>query len=89
MPSDSRDLMALDFSTVGLHADEFRWQAVRDILLTGITGAEPRTRVPSEKYISQRAGVSEKTARHAIRDLRDRGLLYTVSGLGSFVAPRE
>lgn len=86
---DPRNLLALDFSGVGMHADEFRWQAVRDILLEGIANAPPRTQVPSEMYISQRAGVSEKTARHAIHDLRDRGLLYTVRGLGSFVSPRE
>jgi DNA-binding GntR family transcriptional regulator len=89
MAPDPGNLLALDFSTVGRHADEFRWKAVRDVLERGVAGAAPRTRIPSETYIAQRAGVSGRTVRKAIHDLRDRGLLYTVSGLGSFVGPRD
>jgi len=81
--------MSLDFSAVGQFPDEFKWRAVRDVLEQGIMSAEPRTRIPSEKYIGQRAGCAERTVRKAIHDLRERGLLYTVPGLGSFVSARE
>ena len=89
MAPDPGNLLDLDFSRVGQFGDEFRWKAVRDVLQAAIASAAPRTRIPSETYIAQRAGVSDRTVRKAIHDLRDRGLLYTVSGLGSFVAPRE
>ncbi|MCM4078925.1 GntR family transcriptional regulator [Paractinoplanes hotanensis] len=44
--------------------------------------------IASENDIRQRWGVARATARHAIAELRERGLVYTVAGRGSFVSPR-
>jgi GntR family transcriptional regulator len=81
----------LDFSRVGMHPDVYRWEAIRDVIEEAIASGDipPRGRVPSEEYICQAAGVTAKTVRRAVRDLRDRGLLYTRAGLGTFASPRD
>jgi DNA-binding GntR family transcriptional regulator len=53
---------------------------------------QPRRPIPSETtmmqmYESQR--VARTTIRRAINRLREQGLIYTVPGRGSFVAPPE
>lgn len=81
--------MPLDFSAVGSVADTYRWKQVASVIEAAIRDGSipPRTPVPSETAIMQGAGVGRKTARRAVRDLRERGLLYTVEGLGSFASP--
>jgi DNA-binding GntR family transcriptional regulator len=49
----------------------------------------PDTRLPSEVDLSQQYGVARMTVRRAVAQLRDLGLVVTVHGRGSFVAPRE
>jgi len=49
----------------------------------------PDTRLPSEADLSQQYGVARMTVRRAVAQLRDKGLVVTVHGRGSFVAPRE
>ncbi len=46
----------------------------------------PHQRVPSESELAQQFGVSRITSRQALRALAERGLIYRVPGLGSFVA---
>lgn len=47
----------------------------------------PDTRLPSEVDLSQQYGVARMTVRRAVAQLRDKGLVVTVHGRGSFVAP--
>ncbi|HEV8221223.1 MAG TPA: winged helix-turn-helix domain-containing protein [Streptosporangiaceae bacterium] len=43
-------------------------------------------RLPNERDLAAEYGVSVQTARHAVRMLRDRGLLITRAVKGTFVA---
>lgn len=49
----------------------------------------PHRPVPSETQLLQIYPVSRDTIRRAVRVLRERGLIYTVQGKGSFVTPPE
>jgi DNA-binding GntR family transcriptional regulator len=49
----------------------------------------PDTRLPSEADLSQQYGVARMTVRRAIAQLRDKGLVVTVHGRGSFAMPRD
>jgi len=44
--------------------------------------------LPSEKTLQQEYGVSRDTARRAIEQLRDEGLVFTIPQRGSYVGPR-
>lgn len=48
----------------------------------------PNDQLPSESEIQGQFGVGRATARHAVRLLRDQGLVYTVIHRGTFVADR-
>lgn len=48
---------------------------------------QPNRPIPSENVITQEYGVARGTARKAIALLRERGLVVTVSGRGTFVVP--
>ena len=52
-------------------------------------GLAPRRMIPSETTLAQTYGVNRLTARKAVRLLRQRGLIATVVGKGSYVRPRE
>lgn len=45
----------------------------------------PRRRIPSEAAICDEFDVSRPTARSAVQMLRDRGLVETVQGKGTYV----
>ena len=47
----------------------------------------PDRPIPSENQLVQEYGVARGTARKAIQLLRERGLVVTVVGRGTFVAP--
>jgi hypothetical protein len=46
-------------------------------------------RIPTESAIEQTYGVARTTARHAVAELRARGLVYTVPARGTFVGTQE
>ena len=48
---------------------------------------QPNRPIPSENTMTQEYGVARGTARKAITLLRERGLVVTVSGRGTFVIP--
>jgi GntR family transcriptional regulator len=67
-------------------------QQIADRLEARIRSGElaPDRPVPSETTLGQEYPVSRDTIRRAIKALRDRGLVYTVQGKGSYVrAPGE
>lgn len=67
-----------------------RYLQLADILEAEIrSGVLPAGRaMPSEATLQQRYGLARQTCRKAVAVLRDRGLVVTVRGLGSFVVKR-
>jgi DNA-binding GntR family transcriptional regulator len=49
---------------------------------------QPDYPIPSEATLQQQYGVARNTSRRAVELLRERGLVYTISGRGSFVKAR-
>jgi len=49
----------------------------------------PGAQLPSEKDITDLTGASRWAVRHAVAELRDRGLVRTLAHLGTFVAERN
>ncbi|MGW4162196.1 GntR family transcriptional regulator [Streptomyces sp. NPDC004788] len=47
----------------------------------------PDRPIPSEHRLAEEYGVARLTARRATQELRERGLVITVRGKGSFVTP--
>jgi GntR family transcriptional regulator len=67
-------------------------QQIADRLEARIRSGElpPDRPVPSETTLGQEYPVSRDTIRRAIKALRERGLIHTVQGKGSYVrAPEE
>lgn len=50
---------------------------------------EPGDPIPSELRLQQEHGVARGTARHAVAELVERGLVVTIPQRGSFVKPTE
>lgn len=46
-------------------------------------------RLPAETDLGEEYGVAAGTARRAVRELRDRGLVVTLPAKGTFVSPQE
>jgi len=46
---------------------------------------QPDYPIPSEAWMQQHYGVARNTARRAVAVLRERGLVYTIGGRGTFV----
>ncbi len=57
---------------------------IEQLILRGIL--RPGERLPSERELSERLGVSRPSLREAIAELQDRGLLTTRAGAGIYVA---
>ena len=57
---------------------------IEDLILRGIL--KPGERLPSERELSERMGVSRPSLREALADLQTRGLLTSRAGAGVFVA---
>ncbi len=46
-------------------------------------------KLPSERSLAEEYGVAYTTVRHAMAVLRERGIIVTVHGRGTFATPRE
>lgn len=57
---------------------------VKELIITGILKAEDK--IPSVRELSKTLTVNPNTIQKAYRELEYQGYLYTVSGLGTFVA---
>lgn len=66
----------------------YAWQRVADAVAERIASGDLRQgdRVPSVHELADTYGVSRGTARHALADLKARGLTVALTGLGTFVA---
>ncbi len=58
-----------------------------DVIAAKIASGElaPDRPIPSENHLADEYGVARLTARRAAQELRERGLIITVRGKGSFV----
>ena len=65
-----------------------KFAEIKDFMLTQIEiGAWPEhSRVPSENELAEQFAVSRMTARRALQELTEQGILYRTQGVGSFVA---
>lgn len=62
-------------------------QEVRERLLAEVAATmAPNERLPTERQLAERFGVSRMTVRQALNGLRADGLLHSVRGVGTFVA---
>lgn len=71
--------------------DEPRYQFVKDFIRKGIEQSrwKEHKRVPSENELVDTCKVSRMTARRALDELTEEGILYRVQGRGTFVAPKK
>ncbi|SNX69373.1 GntR family transcriptional regulator [Cereibacter ovatus] len=70
-----------------IQSEKLSQSVVRQIELLILRGIlRPGERLPSERDLSDRLGVSRPSLRDAIADLQDRGLLVSRAGSGIFVA---
>lgn len=60
---------------------------VKELIITGVLPAE--SKLPSVRELSRTLTVNPNTVQKAYRELEHQGYIYTVTGLGCFVAVRE
>jgi GntR family transcriptional regulator len=67
------------------------WQAVADHIAARIEAGDltPGARLPGERDLAAEYGVALMTARRALKDLRERGLVRTLPSKGTFVTRRS
>ncbi len=65
-----------------------KFAAIKEFIFSQIeSGSWPEhSRVPSENELCTQFGVSRMTARRALQELTEQGVLYRTQGVGSFVA---
>jgi GntR family transcriptional regulator len=68
---------------------ELAYVQLANDLARRIESGEIKGRMPSERALAQEYGVAYQTARRAIGVLRDRGLVESVHGRGTFALPRD
>ncbi|MDT0457757.1 GntR family transcriptional regulator [Streptomyces sp. DSM 41527] len=68
--------------------DRPRWRQVADVIRQRIADGtyQPGTRVPSVVEMLEEFGIATTTGQKVHRGLRSERLIYTESGMGSFVA---
>ena len=64
------------------------YQQVADAIAARITAGRYPVKLPSERDLADEFGVSYMTVRRATAILRERGLIVSVHGRGTFVAPQ-
>ena len=62
-----------------------------DVLEKRITRGEyaPDRMIPTPARLAEEYGIAQMSARRTMRELRERGLIYTVPGKGSYVLPAD
>lgn len=81
-------VMALDDRAGRINHERPVWPQVADDIERDIaSGAlRPGTRLPTEDELAVQYGVARNTVRRAVEALRERGLLETFHGRGTYVA---
>ncbi|HIQ00234.1 TPA: extracellular solute-binding protein [Candidatus Bipolaricaulota bacterium] len=67
------------------------YRQIKDLILGWVRSGEvtPGSRLPPERELGRRFGVSRHTVREAIAELEREGVLYRVQGSGTYVAHRR
>lgn len=80
--------MSTLLAVINRYSDRPIYRQLSDLLEARLTQqARPGDRLPSEADLSQQFDVNRLTVRRALNELSQRGLIETVHGKGSFVAP--
>jgi DNA-binding transcriptional regulator YhcF (GntR family) len=68
--------------------DRPKWEQIADVIRARIADGTylPGSRVPSVQQLVEDTGVAVDTAQKVLARLRAEGVVYTVRGMGSFVA---
>jgi GntR family transcriptional regulator len=66
---------------------DFTYVQVANHLESRIEVGEFSHKLPAERELADEYGVAYQTLRHAMKVLRERGLIITRQGRGTFVAP--
>lgn len=66
---------------------EYAYVQVADDIARRIADGEITAKLPSERSFAEEYGVAYTTVRHAMALLRDRGVIITVHGRGTYVTP--
>ncbi len=75
-------------TVINRYADRPIYRQLSDLLEARLAeAASPGDRLPSEAALSEEFDVNRLTVRRALSELNQRGLIETVHGKGSFVAP--
>jgi GntR family transcriptional regulator len=69
------------------YGSEYAYVQVADDLQRRIAEGEISAKLPSERSIAEEYEVAYTTVRHATAVLRERGVIVTVHGRGTFVRP--
>ena len=68
---------------------EYSYVQVAEDVERRITEGEITRKLPSERSFAEEYGVAYTTVRHAMALLRERGIIVTVHGRGTFVTPQR
>jgi DNA-binding GntR family transcriptional regulator len=76
-----------DLAAPGGRDSDLRYIRVANDIAARIKSGElaPGTRLRSELDLAERYGVAYQTVRHAMKVLRERGLIVSIQGRGTFV----
>ncbi|HEY1621184.1 MAG TPA: winged helix-turn-helix domain-containing protein [Streptosporangiaceae bacterium] len=66
---------------------DFAYLQVANDIESRIKGGDITLKLPAERHLAQEYGVAYQTVRRSMQVLRDRGLIITRQGRGTFVAP--
>lgn len=66
---------------------DFAYIQVANDIAAKIEVGEITHKLPAERALAEEYGVAYQTVRHAMKVLRERGLIITRQGRGTFVAP--
>ena len=64
---------------------DFAYMQVANFIAVRIEAGEITHKLPAERDLAQEYGVAYQTVRHAMKVLRERGLIITRQGRGTFV----
>jgi GntR family transcriptional regulator len=63
------------------------YQQVADAIAARIAAGQYPFKLPSERHLAEEFGVSYVTVRHAMAILRERGMIVSIHGRGTLIAP--
>lgn len=68
---------------------DFAYIQVANDIAAKIEMGEISHKLPAERALAEEYGVAYQTVRHAMKVLRERGLIITRQGRGTFVVPSD